>query len=216
VVLGTFAVMFVMAAGAGMADPGNGNGNGQDKANGGASAEHAQSANHQTDGTNGTSGDPAQPQPTSTADDNGTGSNTNGPYDSTRDGSPSANGNGDGNATGQPCAGCVGKADNKNPAGQLPGPQDANNGYECDGNSGIAKTNPAHTGCTQSTPPVAPPRDELTPPGVAVLGNVVTPQPTADALPATGSNIAGPLAFAAVALLGGVVLLETSRRLPRG
>jgi hypothetical protein len=222
VVLGTFAVMFVMTAGAGMADPGNGNSNGQDKANGGNRAEHAQSANHQTDGTNGTSGDPAQPQPKSTADDNGTGSNTDGPYDSTRDGSPSVNGNGDGNATGQPCAGCVGKADNKNPAGQLPGPQDANNGYECDGNSGIAKTNPAHTGCMQSTPPVTPPRGEPTgpsgepTPGTAVLANVVTPQPTAATLPATGSDIASPLAGAAVALMGGVLLLETSRRLQRG
>jgi LPXTG-motif cell wall-anchored protein len=41
----------------------------------------------------------------------------------------------------------VGKADNKNPKGQQPGPQDNNNGYECDGNHGIAKGNPAHTGC---------------------------------------------------------------------
>lgn len=57
------------------------------------------------------------------------------------------NGNGDGAATGKPCAGCVGAADNKNPPGQAPDGTDANNGYECDGNSGIGKTNPAHTGC---------------------------------------------------------------------
>lgn len=97
--------------------------------------------------------DPAldQPQPASNADFSGNGANEHGPYDSTRDGSPSDNGNGEGAATGEPCAGCVGHADNKNPAGQLPGPSDANNGYECDGNSGIARGNPAHTGCTTAS-----------------------------------------------------------------
>ncbi|MDQ4144775.1 MAG: hypothetical protein M3198_13745 [Actinomycetota bacterium] len=69
------------------------------------------------------------------------------PYDSTCDGSPSMNGNGGGNANGKPCAGCVGAADNKNPPGQMPNGTDANNGYECDGNNGVGKTNPAHTGC---------------------------------------------------------------------
>jgi hypothetical protein len=63
----------------------------------------------------------------------------------------SQNGNGGGKATGRPDAGCVGKADDKNPPGQYPDGSDANNGYECDGNSGIAKTNPAHTGCEGST-----------------------------------------------------------------
>lgn len=70
-----------------------------------------------------------------------------GAYHSTCDGSPSMNGNGNGAATGKPCAGCVGAADNKNPPGQAPDGTDANNGYECDGNSGVGKTNPAHTGC---------------------------------------------------------------------
>jgi LPXTG-motif cell wall-anchored protein len=51
----------------------------------------------------------------------------------------------------------VGKADNKNPKGQMPNGSDHNNGYECDGNNGIGKTNPAHTGCT---PPVVTPPDE--------------------------------------------------------
>ena len=69
------------------------------------------------------------------------------PYDSTCDGSPSENGKGEGNATGKPCAGCVGAADNKNPPGQMPNGSDPNNGYECDGNQGVGKTNPAHTGC---------------------------------------------------------------------
>jgi hypothetical protein len=92
-------------------------------------------------------------------------------YDSTCDGSPSGNGNGNGNATGKPCAGCVGAADNKNPPGQLPGPEDGNNGYECDGNNGIGKTNPAHTGCEAApvapppeAPPIAPPPPPKQPP----------------------------------------------------
>jgi hypothetical protein len=81
----------------------------------------------------------------------GESANVSGPYDGNSDGSPSGNGNGDGNATGEPCAGCVGNADDKNPPGQLPDGSDDNNGYECDGNNGIAKTNPAHTGCVTTT-----------------------------------------------------------------
>lgn len=84
------------------------------------------------------------------------GANQSGPYNATPSG-PSGNGNGGGEATGKPCAGCVGNADNKNPIGQLPGGSDHNNGYECDGNNGIAKTNPAHTSCTQSDPSPTPP-----------------------------------------------------------
>jgi hypothetical protein len=76
-----------------------------------------------------------------------------GAYCSTRDGSPSLNGNGGGKSTGKPCAGCVGKADNKNPPGQAPNGSDRNNGYECDGNHGIGKGNPAHTACKPTTPP---------------------------------------------------------------
>jgi hypothetical protein len=46
----------------------------------------------------------------------------------------------------KPCAGCVGKADNKNPKGQAANGRDRNNGYECDGNKGIAHATSAHTG----------------------------------------------------------------------
>src|SRR4051812_48051065 len=105
------------------------------------------------------SGDLSQPQPLSTADTNTGGANGQCPggiYCSTRDGSPSLNGNGDGNASGRPCAGCVGKADNKNPPGQEstdPAGTFPNNGYECDTNNGIGKSNPAHTGCTTPKPP---------------------------------------------------------------
>jgi hypothetical protein len=68
-------------------------------------------------------------------------------YASTCDGRPSLNGNGNGNAAGKPCQGCVGNADNKNPKGQAPNGSDHNNGYECDGNNGVGKGNPAHSSC---------------------------------------------------------------------
>src|SRR3954452_1022149 len=100
------------------------------------------------------------PQPASNADFSGHGANVHGPYDSTRDGSASANGNGGGQATGKPCAGCVGKADNKNPKGQMPNGSDHNPGYECDRNHGIGRGNPAHTGCTSTTPPVCVPKTD--------------------------------------------------------
>ena len=110
-----------------------------------------------TDGTAATEGDVDGEQPESTADQNDGGANSydceegpEGPYCGTERTEDSANGKGDGDATGRPGAGTVGKADNKNPRGQEPGPNDANGGYECDGNEGIAKGNPAHTGCTES------------------------------------------------------------------
>src|SRR5665647_3771029 len=58
------------------------------------------------------------PQLLSTADANPGGANGQCPgglFCSTRDGSPSWNGNDNGNAVGRPAAGEVGKADNKNP-----------------------------------------------------------------------------------------------------
>ncbi|HVF20876.1 MAG TPA: hypothetical protein VNA14_11635 [Mycobacteriales bacterium] len=99
------------------------------------------------------------PQPKSNADRNPGGANNDsdcGAYCSTRDGSDSRNGNDD--ADPQPCAGCEGRADNKYPPGQNRDGADHNNGYECDGNKGIAKTNPAHTGCqAPATEPTTPP-----------------------------------------------------------
>lgn len=95
--------------------------------------------------------------------DTGHGANRSGPYDNTCDGAPSGNGKGDGNASGKPCAGCVGNADDKNPPGQQPGGSDHNSGYECDGNQGVGKTNPAHTGCTE--PSAADAGDPGTQPG---------------------------------------------------
>jgi len=141
-----------------------------------AAASSSSNADH-SQGNASTEGEYDEPQPPSKADRNEHGANggcddpgDDGPYCSTRDGSPSENGNGGGKAVGKPCAGCVGKADNKNPKGQLPGPQDRNNGYECDGNKGIAKGNPAHTGCEAAVPPPTTPPPTTPPP--------TTPPPT--------------------------------------
>lgn len=158
----------------------------------------------------------------------GHGANTGGPYDDTCTGAPSGNGNGGGQATGKPCAGCVGKADEKNPPGQQPGPNDKNKGYECDGNKGIGKTNPAHTGCTSTNPP--PPDDEddtevegetitrVTPKTTAtnavplvVLGEVF--ERPAGTLAFTGTEVRGQVlaGFALVTLGLGFVLVARRR-----
>ncbi len=102
--------------------------------------------------------------------DSGDGANRSGPdnpYQNTCDGRQP--GNGQGNA--RPCAGCVGNADDKFPPGQEPDGTDHNNGYECDGNEGIAKENPAHTGCVLPPPEVcdANPATPMIEP--CVLGN---------------------------------------------
>lgn len=160
------------------------------------------------------------PQPASNADFSGNGANTHGPYDSTRDGSPSENGKGDGAAVGKPCAGCVGKADNKNPPGQLPGGSDPNAGYECDRNQGIGKTNPAHTGCKEQPPTTTPPTTGPPPkppgeqpPAGGEQPKAEQPQVTSgDSLPVTGTD---PTFFLAAGLgligLGGFLLLALRR-----
>ena len=139
-------------------------------------ANNGNGNDHSTQGNSGTFGDPTQPQPLSNANHNKGGANNGGncgAYCSTRDGSPSQNGNGNGKATGKPCAGCVGKADNKNPKGQAPNGSDHNNGYECDGNHGIGKGNPAHTAC--KPPCVDTPGHPCTPPCVDTPGHPCTP-----------------------------------------
>jgi hypothetical protein len=144
----------------------------------------------------GTSGDIHSPQPLSNADRNTGGANggclasPTGIYCSTRSGAPSLNGNGNGNASGKPCAACVGRADNKNPPGQEksnPMGVFPNNGYECDHNNGIGKSNPAHTGCSaltpttpSSTPPTTP---ESTPPTTPSSTPPTTPSSTPPTTP---------------------------------
>src|SRR5947209_15087442 len=138
--------------------------------------------------------DTTKPQPLSKADRKSGAANgqcPGGPYCSTRHGLPSGNGNqATGGHTGEPCAGCVGKADNKNPKGQMPNGSDNNAGYECDRNHGVGRTNPAHTGCTTppttgggggsdcTTNPTAPGCTPVTPPTTGG-GSDCTTNPTA-------------------------------------
>src|SRR5436305_8978011 len=139
-----------------MLAPSNASANPPDHSASGHSPNHAAGPgppNH-SNGNAGTTGVSTQPQPPSRADHNSGGANgrcPGGPYCSTRHGAASGNGNGNGRAVGKPCAGCVGKADNKNPHGQMPNGSDHNAGYECDRNHGIGRTNPAHTGCKTTT-----------------------------------------------------------------
>jgi hypothetical protein len=213
----------VLCSGTAFADPGNG-----------------QALGHRVDGTAATVGSTTEPQPNSTADDTGNGANGVGAYTSTRDGAPSLNGNGNGNSTGEPCAGCVGKADNKNPPGQYPDGSDPNAGYECDANKGVGQSNPAHTGCSDTTaaPPVATPTplpchpvDESCPPcspATSTACSSATPAPipphevllaapptTTTAPPAlafTGSDISHLIEVALGAILAGLALIVASRR----
>jgi hypothetical protein len=184
-----------MFASSAVADPGN-----------------SQADSHGESGTAATVGPTTSPQPNSNADDNGHGANVGpGPYTSTRNGSASGNGSGDGLAIGEPCAGCVGKADNKTPPGQMPDSSDPNSGYECDLNHGVAQTNPAHTGCdlSVSTPVVSSPPVVSRPPGAssspevsagdAVSGEQVSPGPAGGVV--TRSPVAGSLAFTGTDLL---------------
>jgi len=169
-------------------------------------------------------GDISKPQPLSTADLNSGGANgqcPGGPYCSTRDGSPSMNGSGDGKAVGLPCAGCVGRADNKNPAGQFPDGTDPNAGYECDRNSGIGRSNPAHTSCRPGvTPPEQPPVKPPTQPPVVIVppsGHVPPERPPGTVpptLPPTGATRgSGLTALAGIALMAlGGWLAKGARR----
>lgn len=199
-----------------------------------SSANADQTGGHQPPGQ---SGDTSNPQPASNADFSGNGANVHGPYDSTRDGSPSENGKGDGVAKGKPCAGCVGKADNKNPRGQLPNGSDPNAGYECDRNEGIGKSNPAHTACKPTPPDEEPPGEKPPgekppgdqppgdqPPGEQPPGEQPPGEqppaggPAPEALPVTGVAVDLPLTAGLTLLAGGVALLaggSLTRRLAR-
>lgn len=54
----------------------------------------------------------------------------------------------------KPADGSVGNADDKTPPGQSA--NDKNKGYECDGNKGVGKGNPAHSGCPAPATPETP------------------------------------------------------------
>ena len=127
-----------------------------DTSGAGKAPEHSQAGGQgQAQGGNASSGGPgqqAQGQGTQRQSSTSSqGANQSGPYNPSGVGSPSGNGKSTDNNGNRPCAGCVGKADAKNPPGQLPGGQDSNRGYECDDNQGVGKTNPAHSGCSSGS-----------------------------------------------------------------
>lgn len=208
------AAALALAPGLALADPGNGTGNG-------------------------ITNNPQVPPGQSAVDTPAPPPDVNAPPDSTLDGTPSANGNGGGEATGQPCAGCVGNADDNEPPVQVPGSADPNSGHECDSNNGIGVGNPAHTGCTTPTPPTENPPTENpptenppveNPPTENPLtetpapqqpfggGAPLTPAPQvaqADELAVTGFDVL-PLGLGGLALLGAggaaVVMARRTRR----
>jgi len=146
-------------------------------------------------GNSGTSGTVTSPQPISKADAHTGGANgqcPGGAYCSTRNGAPSGNGNGNGIAVGKPCAGCVGKADNKNPQGQRPNGSDHNAGYECDRNHGIGRTNPAHTGCAPSTPGCVATATNPCTPGSGCVATATNPCTPGSGCVATATNPCTP------------------------
>ena len=146
----------------------------------------------------------------------GNGANDSGVYDPFGVCLPSGNGNHDAKADaagvsgptgisgatgvpGEPCAGSVGNADSKNPPGQLPGPQDANNGYECDGNSGIARGNPAHSFCMPTAEKLERTSSEVMDKGL-------------NRLALTGGDIMLLAGLGSAALASGAIFTLTGRR----
>jgi hypothetical protein len=93
----------VVMAGVAWGAPGGPAGNGAPTPNGAATGNpHATTTTVAPPSSPPAAGDTSQPQPPSNADFSGNGANVHGAYDSTRDGSPSLNGNGGGGAFGKP------------------------------------------------------------------------------------------------------------------
>jgi hypothetical protein len=140
-----------------------------------------------------------------------------GPYCATNVGSPSLNGNGNGKAVGKPAAGTVGKADNKNPQGQMPNGSDRNAGYECDRNHGIGRGNPAHTGCVPATPVVTPRVPPVVVPPVIVppvsVPPVIVPPVSAPPVVAPSVNVMGVVAQTPASVPG--VVAAAANPLPK-
>lgn len=215
----------------------------------GGSAEVTSESSTQVSGEVTTAGNPNQVCDGDSGgnSDTGSGANQGDAYDNTCD-SPDydpipGNGNGDGERVGIPCTGCVGQADDKNPKGQMPNGSDSNNGYECDGNKGIAKGNPAHTTCTppqnsnegnggtggngevlsaggSSTTPTEVLSAGGTRPPTQVLGVQLTKQPASAPTKVLGVAMARtgveavPLSLIAVALMGiGIALMNSPKPL---
>ena len=113
---------------------------------------------------------------------------------------------------GKPANGTVGNADGKQPRGQSP--NDKNKGYECDGNKGIGKGNPAHSGCQTTTPSTTTtPTVTPEPAATAVLGVQLTRSSTATgSLARTGEDTTAWTGTGLLLVVTGAVLLTSSRR----
>jgi hypothetical protein len=70
-----------------------------------------------------------------------------GPYERACEGTAADATTGFAQAHGQPCPGCVGNADDRDPPGQSSDGSDHDAGHECDRNQGIGQGNPAHSRC---------------------------------------------------------------------
>ena len=104
---------------------------------------------------------------------------------------------------GKPCNGCAGNADGKTPPGQKNNPGDGNHGHSCDGNKGVGKGNPAHSGCspTTTTPTTTTTTSTTTPETPVVLGETLTRVGTG---PVAGTKVLGvTLARGSLATTGG-------------
>jgi hypothetical protein len=134
---------------------------------------------------------------------------------------------------GKPCDGCAGNADGKEPPGQSNRPSDSNKGHKCDGNKGVGKGNPAHTGCattttttTTTTDNTTPTTDTTTPttstttPSTQVLGETISRGSTqvlgatatrAGALARTGSDLGVLTVLGVGLLLSGAVLVRRAK-----
>jgi len=183
------------AAATGSTGPsGGGDAGGTLEASAAPSSSSAASTSTSSSGTGFTGGGQVCDGDPSGRSSTGNGANTNGPGNDYAHncGADSANGNGGGNATGRPCAGCVGNADDKNPPGQFKNGNDKNRGYECDvkgkpngGNNGVGKGNPAHTPCKPTTTQTCPDGTPL--PASGTCGTTTQSCPDGTPLPASGT-----------------------------
>lgn len=110
----------------------------------------------------------------------------------------------------KPADGSVGNADDKAPPGQSP--NDKNKGYECDGNKGVGKGNPAHSGCPEE--PTTPDPDDPDDPD-DVLGVQFSRTNAAVAggsLARTGGEQRSMATTALAFILTGIILVAVSRR----
>lgn len=165
ILLSIFMLLTMIASPVWAAESGNGHGKGHDK----------ETTDRDTDP------EPEPYGPTTKGDTDCNEESTEGDFHETCNETKNANGGvpadgRHGNGGNGKCAGCDGKADNKNPPGQSR--NDHNNGYECDHNGGVGKGNPPHSRCLPDE------EDENTPRRRRRPSTPETPAPTPTTNPA--------------------------------